>query len=76
MYHGRVAKGGKILLDDPTAIAVGTEVIVRPLKSRAKGNGHRGSAARPIMKLAGKLKGLPRDASSKIDEVLYGRGKR
>lgn len=76
MYHGRVAKGGKILLDDPSAIAVGTEVLVRPIKSRSKGNGHRDRTPRPIMKFAGKLKGLPRDASRKIDEYLYGRAKR
>jgi hypothetical protein len=76
MYHGRVAKGGKILLDDPTAIAVGTEVIVQPVRSATKTNGHRRGAARPIMKFSGKAKGLPRDASRNIDKYLYRQPKR
>ena len=76
MFHGRVAKGGKILLDDPSAIAVGTEVIVRPIRSATKTNGHRRGAPRPIMKFSGKAKGLPRDASRNIDRYLYRQSKR
>lgn len=78
VYRGRV-KQGVIVLDDPGALADGTEVSVRPLKSKAAAPAkkkHGPKLRQGLMKFAGQAKGLPADASRNVDHYLYGHPKR
>ena len=86
MVRGKV-KNGKVVLDDPKAIAEGTEVEVRPArKARPPAKPAKASSKRrkpPLRSLAeryarfiGKAKGLPRDMSINLDHYLYGLPKR
>jgi hypothetical protein len=74
VYRGRV-KEGVIVLDDPSALPDGTEVTVRPLKSKlaepAKNKPGR-KVRQGLMKFAGQASGLPADASKNVDHYLYG----
>ena len=77
-------KNGKVVLDDPRALAEGTEVEVRPAKKRkpaAKGKrpkakGQPRSLAERLANVVGKATGLPPDASVNHDHYLYGLPKR
>src|SRR5262245_46796955 len=81
--RGRV-KNGKVLLDDPRAIAEGTEVEVRPRKPpKSKAKVHKPkSKSRPrslaerLANVIGRAKNLPADASINVDHYLYGLPKR
>ena len=74
-YRGRV-KQGVIVLDDPGALADGTEVTVRPLKaSNAPKKKQSKKVRQGLMKFAGQASGLPADASKNVDHYLYGHPK-
>lgn len=82
--RGKV-KNGKVLLDDPKAIADGTEVEVRPARRRKpagkpaktrKGKVAPRPLADRLANVIGKAKGLPPDASVNVDHYLYGLPKR
>jgi hypothetical protein len=73
-YRGRVTSKGMVLLDDPKGLREGTLVTVRP--SNGKEKPRRKSKQLSILKLAGKVRGLPGDASRNIDHYLYGHPKR
>ena len=81
--RGKVKKG-KVLLNNPKALADGTEVEVRPVK-KARKPAKTGSKKKkpPLRSLAeryapfiGKAKGLPPDMSENLDHYLYGLPKR
>jgi hypothetical protein len=79
--RGKVKKG-KVVLDDPTALADGTEVEVRPVKKRKPAAKPRKpvkgkkpaprSLADRLRPFIGKAKGLPPDMSVNLDHYLYG----
>ena len=77
--RGRIKKG-KVVLDEPTALPEGTEVVVRAVKKPKAAAKPRKPAAkgRPrtladVMKnVIGKAAGLPPDASINHDYYLYG----
>jgi hypothetical protein len=82
--RGKV-KNGKVHLDDPKALAEGTEVEVRPVKkapkprakaSKAKPKVRPRSLAERLANVIGKAKNLPPDASVNVDHYLYGLPKR
>ena len=82
--RGKV-KNGKVLLDDPNALAEGTEVEVRPARKRkrldnsaksSKGKARPRSVAERLAPFIGKAKGLPPDMSVNLDHYLYGMPKR
>jgi hypothetical protein len=82
MVRGKV-KNGKVLLDDPKALADGTEVEVRPTKKRKPARPRKPKAkARPrslaerLANVMGTATGLPPDASVNHDHYLYGVPKR
>jgi hypothetical protein len=80
--RGKV-KNGKVVLDDPSALADGTEVEVRTTRQRKPA---RKSARKPkpkprslaerLANVIGKATNLPADASVNIDHYLYGMPKR
>jgi hypothetical protein len=77
-HRGRV-KNGVVVLDNPEALPEGTEVSVRPVRSaasRAKNRKQKATPGKGLLKLAGKAKGLPPDASRNLDHYLYGHRKR
>jgi hypothetical protein len=75
MVRGRV-HNGVVVLETPMALREGTEVVVEPLANR-KGKGtKRPTVSRALANLAGKAKGLPRDAARNVDHYLYGHAKR
>lgn len=75
-------KKGKVLLDDPTALAEGTEVEVRPVRKPKSVVKVRKPHAKPrsladrLANVIGKATGLPPDASVNHDHYLYGLPKR
>ena len=71
--RGRV-NNGIVVLDNPKALPNGTEVAIRAL--RGKPRRRRSKVAKGLLKLSGKAKGLPADASRNIDHYLYGHTKR
>ena len=81
--RGKV-KNGKVVLDDPKALADGTEVEVRPAKKRRleakvrkpKAKPRPRSLAERLANALGKATGLPPDASVNHDHYLYGLPKR
>jgi hypothetical protein len=77
MIRGKV-QDGVVVLEDPNALQEGTEVAVRPLVKRAaKSNAKKPRNVTPALaRLAGKAKGLPRDAARNLDHYLYGHPKR
>jgi len=77
-----IVKKGKVLLDDPSALAEGTTVEVRPVGKRAPASKtHKPekkplSLAKRLNNIIGKASGLPPDASVNHDHYLYGLPKR
>ena len=79
IVRGKV-KNGKVVLDNPKALAEGTEVEVRPAKKRkpsAKPGKKKAklpprSLAERLADVKGKATGLPPDASVNHDYYLYG----
>jgi hypothetical protein len=75
-------KNGKVLLDNPKALAEGTEVEVRPVKKGRKPKAGKKkkepqrSLAERYAAFIGKAKGLPPDMSTNLDHYLYGLPKR
>lgn len=63
-------RNGVIVLDAPAALPEGAAVTVHVVPP--EGEAQRSAKERPILKYSGILKGLPPDASRRIDEVLYG----
>ncbi|MGH7139727.1 MAG: hypothetical protein ACREHD_28640 [Pirellulales bacterium] len=63
-------RNGVIVLDTATALPEGAAVTVHVITPQPETK--RSGEDRPIMKHAGVIKGLGRDASRRIDEVLYG----
>jgi len=76
MIRGRVHHG-VVLLDDPHALCDGTDVVITPVprRSRKGPTTKRVTVSRALAKLAGKAKGLPRDAARNLDHHLYGHAK-
>jgi hypothetical protein len=76
-------KNGKVLLNDPKALAEGTEVEVRPVnkrkaapKPRKKKTETRSmSLAARLAPFIGSVKDLPPDMSVNLDHYLYGHPK-
>lgn len=80
--RGKV-KNGKVVLDDPGALAEGTEVEVRPSRKRKPGRKpvqkprpKPRSLAERLANVIGKATNLPPDASVNVDHYLYGMPKR
>jgi hypothetical protein len=79
-----MVKNGKVLLENPEALAEGTEVEVRPVKKRKrsanqrkqKAKSHHKSLAERLANIIGKAPGLPPDAAVNHDHYLYGLPKR
>ena len=77
-------KNGKVVLDDPKALADGTEVEVRPAKKRkpagkprkAKIKARPRTLAERFANVIGMATGLPPDASVNHDHYLYGTPKK
>ncbi len=75
--RGKVRKG-KVLLDDPRALADGTLVEVRPVKTKKpavkprKTKGTPRSLADRLRSVIGKATNLPADFSVNHDHYLYG----
>ncbi len=78
MIRGRVQKG-VVVLDEPDRLKEGVEVTVRPVKSKngaTKPKKKSVTVSRGLLRLAGKAKGLPPDASQNVEHSLYGHTKR
>ena len=78
MIRGRMQKG-VVVLDDPQCLEEGAEVAVRPIKSKngiTKTKKKSGTVSQGLLRLAGKAKGLPPDASQNVEHFLYGHTKR
>jgi hypothetical protein len=79
-----IIKKGKVVLDDPAALAEGMEVEVRPAKKRKptaklrkpKDKAHPRTLAERLANVIGKATGLPPDASVNHDHYLYGTPKK
>lgn len=70
-------KNGKVILDDPKALADGMEVEVRPARKRKPARKKPSkspprSLAERLRSVIGKAKNLPPDASVNHDHYLYG----
>ena len=78
MIRGRVRKG-VVVLDDPKSLEDGAEVSVRPIKSKngtTKSKKKSITVSQGLLRLAGKAKNLPPDASQNVEHFLYGHAKR
>lgn len=77
-----MVKNGTVRLDNPKALADGTEVEVRPLKKgkprpkARKPKAKSASLAERLANVVGRATGLPPDASVNHDHYLYGLPKR
>ena len=73
-YRGKVT-GGVVVLEDPKGLPEGTsvkvEVVRRRGRSRKQVNGWD-----ELLKIAGSVKGLPRDMARNHDHYIHGRRKR
>jgi hypothetical protein len=76
--HGKVRKG-KVVLDNPNALAEGTEVEVRPIRKKppkkppkTKAKIRPQSLAERLAPFIGVVKDLPPDMSVNLDHNLYG----
>jgi hypothetical protein len=78
MIRGRV-ENGVVVLKKPGALREGTEVAIQPIapngKKKTTATKHP-TVRSALAKLAGKAKGLPRDAARNLDHYLYGHEKR
>ena len=79
--RGKITKG-KVVLDDPKALAEGVEVEVRPVKKNRPAGKRTKGKKRPPSSLAerlapfiGAVKDLPPDMSVNLDHYLYGHPK-
>ena len=70
-YQGHI-EDGKIVVDVPLALPNGTEVTVVVNETESE-KVKAGTLYESMKSIIGIAKHLPPDASSKIDEVLYGR---
>jgi hypothetical protein len=76
-------KNGKVVLNNPKALAEGTEVEVRPVKKpkravkkqKPKSKIRRRSLAARLAPFIGVVKDLPPDMSVNLDHYLYGHPK-
>ena len=68
-YRGKV-QHGVVVLEDAKALADGTEVRVERIDADQP------ALSESLLKLAGRAKGLPNDASRNHDHYLYGTPKR
>jgi hypothetical protein len=78
MIRGRV-ENGVVVLKNPRALREGTEVAVEPIvkNNKKKASSSKSKTVSPALaRLAGKAKGLPRDAARNVDHYLYGHPKR
>ena len=77
MIRGRV-QNGVVVLEAQGTLPDGTEVAVEPLPQTRKKrkSAKRPTVSRALANLAGKAKGLPRDAARNVDHYLYGHAKR
>jgi hypothetical protein len=77
MIRGRV-RNGVVVLEGNGTLREGTEVAVEPLPASPKKgkNAKQPTVSRALASLAGKAKGLPRDAAANLDHYLYGHAKR
>lgn len=69
-----VVKGGTIVLDEPAALPEGSRVecVILEIKSQANKALHdSGNLYGDLMEFAGKVTGLPEDASDNVDHYLY-----
>lgn len=75
-YRGHV-KNGMVVLDDPSALAEGAEVTVRPLKasSRRPKSGKGRSLYDRLKPAIGIISGPP-DLARNLDHYLYGQPKK
>ncbi len=64
-YRGKV-KDGVVVLEDRGCLPDGTDVEVQPLPTAPSTVGQR------LLRFAGKVKGLPRDAARNHEHYLYG----
>jgi hypothetical protein len=74
VVRGRV-KNGVVVLEKTGCLPEGAEVSVRQLKDKPKatnGKKRRITVKPGLLKLAGKAKGLPPDASQNVEKFLYG----
>lgn len=77
-YRGRM-QGGVVVLDEPAGLADGTVVTVQPVTPQPSVDvvGPVPSPmAKSLLELAGRAKGLPKDAARNHDHYLYGTPKR
>jgi hypothetical protein len=70
-YKGHV-KNGTVVLDEPVALPEGTRVEVAVAAPSGDEKQHFRGA---VMAFAGKVTGLPEDASTNVDHYLYGHPK-
>ena len=78
MIRGRVQKG-MVVLDDPKCLEEGAEVSVRLIKSKngtTRSKKKSVTVSKGLLRLAGKAKDLPPDASQNVEHFLYGHTKR
>lgn len=68
-YRGRV-RNGQVVLDPPSHLPEGAEVVVEILTIAAIPPTARHES--PLLRYAGQAKGLAEDASETIDRALYG----
>ena len=77
ILRGKI-KNGKVVLDDPEALADGTEVEIR-LAKKKRAAGKRAKKPKPpesgLATFVGTVKDLPRDMSVNLDHYLYGHPK-
>jgi len=77
-YRGHI-RNGLVVLDEPADLPEGAEVRVElPVRAayESKQDANGASLAQKLLRHAGKAKGLPADASSNLDDYLYGTPKR
>jgi hypothetical protein len=78
VYRGRV-KNGVVVLEGSARLEEGAEVSVRPLRKPSRPTARKKQVPtlyERLKSVAGKAKGLPRDASINHDHYLYGLPKR
>jgi hypothetical protein len=77
MILGQV-QNGVVVFEVPGILREGTEVAIQPISPRKKKPAStQHTTVRPALaRLAGKAKGLPRDAARNLDHYLYGHPKR
>ena len=73
-YNGHI-EGGRVVFNGPLNLPDGTEVTLIVSSKEPSGSSEKAPTLYERMKpIIGIAEHLPPDASTKIDEVLYGRG--